>query len=116
MSSGLELKTAGEMLSRFKDEEGALERRTKALSWEVIIAIDPFFYDLLREIQGVRAGENFCANRIWFEIYKPAIVRRIGWHAPNYAPEILKTVRAYEIAYEKLYSALPDCQNCGGCL
>lgn len=117
MDGGLELMTAGEMLERLKaEEEYTLERRTKVLSWEVIIAIDPFFDDLLCEIQGIRADENFCANGIWFETYKPAIVRRIGWYAPNYAPEILKTERAYEIAYRKLYNALPDCQNCGGCL
>lgn len=89
------------------------EARKESLTWETIIAIDPFFDDLLHEIEGTEPGERFCANDIWYKKYKPIILRRVGYCSPNYAPEILKTERAYEIVYEKLYGALPNCKGCG---
>ncbi|NUO06972.1 MAG: hypothetical protein HUU07_16525 [Candidatus Brocadia sinica] len=91
------------------------EATKESLSWETIIVIDPFFDDLLSEIEGIELepGERFCINDTWYKKYKPIILRRVGYFAPNYAPEILKTERAYDIVYRKLYDALPSCKGCG---
>lgn len=105
--------TGETLIARFKEQEARRTAIKQKITWETIIAIDPYFDDLLREIEGIEQGENFCANNVWYKRYKPIVLRRVGWYAPNYAPEILKTERAYEIVYEKLYDALPNCKGCG---
>lgn len=97
-----------------KEREARQTAIKESLTWETLIAIDPFFDGLLSGIEGIELepGERFCANDTWYKKYKPLILRRVGWHAPNYAPGILRTERAYDIVYQKLYDALPNCRNC----
>jgi hypothetical protein len=53
----------------------------------------------------VSSGSSVRAYRV-----KPLVVERVGWEATT--PE-LRTTRAYDIAYQTLYRALPPCPNCG---
>ncbi len=53
---------------------------------------------------------SFCANRLWYHRVKPLVVELAGYEAQN--PK-LRTTRAYDIAYQTIYKALPDCRNCG---
>ncbi|NUQ57697.1 MAG: hypothetical protein HUT38_04420 [Candidatus Paceibacter sp.] len=105
--------TGDTLLSRFRERESRRESIRQKLTWETIVAIDPFFDDLLHEIEGIKPGERFCANDTWYKKYKPIILNRVGWYAPNYVPEILKIERAYDLVYQRLYDALPDCKGCG---
>lgn len=61
----------------------------------------------------------FCANEIFFGYYqqprtsfKHAIVELVGWSAPKSAHPDLYTEKAYDIVYERIYEALPNCRNC----
>lgn len=62
----------------------------------------------------------FCANEVFFGYYqtmregfKRSIVEMVGWGAPWEAHSELKTEQAYDIVYERIYEALPNCRNCG---
>ncbi|GAN33722.1 MAG: hypothetical protein DYG83_10320 [Candidatus Brocadia sp. AMX2] len=101
-----------DFVSFCKEREARQTAIKGSLTWETIIAIDPYFDDLLHGIKTIKPGEKFCANETWYKEYKPIILRRVGYFAPNYAPEILKTEKAYDVVYQKLYDALPDCKGC----
>jgi hypothetical protein len=66
-------------------------------------------------------GPDFCANAVWYGYpgHKPGIKKRmgqlVGWGAPEDAGE-LRTSAAYDVAYETIYQALPDCRGDCSCL
>jgi hypothetical protein len=93
----------------------------EAVSWEDIVAAEPRFEQLLRYATWVidPGGPYFCANEIWFNLFKPHVVKLVGWgrewqmDAIKNAGDILGESQAYDLAYEKIYDTLPGCRNCG---
>lgn len=80
------------------------------MNWQEITAIEPRLFDLEAEIQSVDAGEQvFCANRIWYDRFKPQVVALVGDYSSN---EQLRNQQAYSLAYQHLYDQLPGCRNC----
>ena len=89
---------------------------TEAEHWALLILAQPKLADLLTEVQALHAEPPttpFCANDVWFR--PDGLHRRmsalVGWEADG-APPILRTVAAYDTAYNTLYAALPDCREC----
>jgi len=81
------------------------------MTFKQMTAIEPELRDLLREARQVKArGESFCANKIWYRDFKPRLLRLVGWEARQFQ---LRTSSAYDIAYTRIYNALPNCKNCG---
>lgn len=78
------------------------------LTWRQIEAIEPRLARLYVEAKAVRASKNFCANEIWYRSMRPRLVRLVGWDAGD---KRLKTQEAYDLAYRKIYEALPDCRH-----
>jgi hypothetical protein len=65
---------------------------------------------LAEEIKAVDGSDpHFCANRIWYDRFKPLVCLLAGFDAEN--PE-LRTMKDYDAAYQTLYSMLPDCRDC----
>jgi hypothetical protein len=86
-----------------------------------------------------RRSPGYCANRTWYRVLKPILVKTVGWSGEVYCrghiqqlsdlmdgkePEHddecqrewdrqrwIKTPAAYDLAYQHLYDALPDCQH-----
>ena len=87
-----------------------------------------------------RADPEWCANGVWYEFLKPALVPLVGWcrgHLPTCAVDgprpmflnlsdwtprervpattaaerMLRTSAAYDVAYDHLYDLLPDCKH-----
>lgn len=61
---------------------------------------------------------NFCANAVWYGYHghkgiKSRLVRLVGWEAQK-SDSVLHSCVAYDVAYETIYDALPDCKH-GGC-
>ena len=52
----------------------------------------------------------FCANRVWYGRFRSQVVEQVGFRAWN--PK-LRTTSAYDLGYQTIYNALPDCRNCG---
>lgn len=53
-----------------------------------------------------------CANELWYFYGKPRLLPLVGWESRGQHPT-LRTMEAYDIAYQTCYDALPDCRNCG---
>jgi len=66
-------------------------------------------YQQARMVKDDKRKKRFCANNIWDNRFKPYIVNHVGWHSS--IPD-LKSSLAYDITYQKIYNALPNCRNC----
>ncbi len=83
------------------------------LTWALLVQLEPELEALYREIRTLRGkgGRVFCANRVWYSRFKGRLLRLVGWEARNPDPRI-RSAEAYDLAYQKLYDALPNCRNC----
>lgn len=54
---------------------------------------------------------SFCANRIWYDYYKPRLQHLVGFEASGVTAEA-RTMQAYRTAYQAVYHCLPDCRGC----
>src|SRR5215208_2067079 len=87
------------------------------VTWENLVEVEPRLRALERDVQTVadKGGPSFCANAIWYGYldpefgFKERMTRYMGWIAE--VPE-LRSIEAYDLAYEHLYDLLPDCRNC----
>jgi hypothetical protein len=74
-----------------------------------LASLEPQLGALLREARHVDASSDaFCANGVWYGSFKPRLLLLVGWEASNPA---LRTSEAYDLAYETIYDALPDCRH-----
>lgn len=70
-------------------------------------------HKLAKEFQRLTSPEPFCANAVWYSAMKPVMEREVGFiaHSPK-----LRSREAYDLAYNTLYNALPNCSHReGGC-
>lgn len=63
-------------------------------------------------------GEPFCANAVFFGYGQPRtrsikwrLSKLVGWYADAVHPD-LRSPKAYDACYERIYEALPDCRWC----
>lgn len=86
-----------------------------------LVELEPGLMDLYREAKRHHevAGSRFRANaaRFGYAGYrdrgiKSRLIELVGWYREGSDP-LLETKEAYEIAYEMIYRALPDCRK--GC-
>lgn len=100
-----------ELLKFIRNNAHPLDR----FDWGDLIKLEPRLTGLLGKIHRVSRRENeCCCDDLWFGFsgFKRELVKLAGWSAERwYIPE-LNTSRAYEVAYEKLYHALPFCLYC----
>lgn len=84
------------------------------LTWRELVRREPRLAELLREAKAVDDSDpHFCANLVWYGRggLKERLCRLVGWEAEKDDP-VLRTPEAYDLAYEKIYNALPDCRDC----
>jgi hypothetical protein len=81
------------------------------LTLEKIFELEPRLRVLMRLalMAHPKRADWFCANEVWYELYKPQLVRLVGWSAENTS---LRSEHAYDLAYEAIYRQLPGCRNC----
>ena len=95
-------------------------------TWDRLVTLEPRLADLAAAIAAEHdeGGPVYCANRAWYGRrrgaawlpgFKERLNRLVGWYAEGDHPE-LRTMEAHGLAYNRLYSALPDCRECEGCL
>jgi hypothetical protein len=85
------------------------------LAWEEMVVVEPRLARLLSDIQAIKdpgGPKGFCANYHWVTNLKPTFVRLVGFQARGEDAR-LRTMEAYDLAYQTLYAALPDCRDCG---
>jgi len=83
-------------------------------TWADLINAEPRLVDLQREAKAVNGdAPHFCANAVW---YGPGGLRErvIALVGEDRRPDpLLGTSAAYDVAYHRVYTALPNCRNCG---
>jgi hypothetical protein len=88
-----------------------------AKQFQSLAELEPLLGSLMREAASTidTGDKSFCANRVWYQRFKPRLEAIVGWHRHS-GPDVLKTAEAYGAAYEAIYAALPDCRNCFACM
>lgn len=98
--------------------------RTTRPTWGHLVRAAPRLKALLEEARQVRSHDSptFCANNVWFGYFehrgfKPRLHHLVGWAVADRrgASHLLASSEAYEVAYQKIYQALPDCRDCVWC-
>src|SRR6266446_9501706 len=91
-----------------------------AITWEQLAAIQPRLLDFLREAQTIQDDHtqpSFCGNLAWSRSrIRGDLKHLVGLRLSEGADPRLRTQRSYDVAYHKLYDALPPCRNCGICV
>ena len=85
------------------------------ISWDELVDLEPDLHWMLEAIRLIRrpkAPASFCANRLWYGVFKQRLMQMVGWSCRR-KNAALRSSAAYDCAYHKLYDALPDCRNCG---
>lgn len=93
------------------------------MTWAELLALEPELAVLHRELSAIKddgRGDYFCANEVWYGYgsrhrpgYKTRLCELVGWCAPRHVLPELRTMAAYDLAYDTLYNLLPACRNCG---
>jgi hypothetical protein len=78
------------------------------MTFAELASIEPQLATLLKEARRVEPSDTFCANAVWYRQFKPRLLSLAGWEAEN---PILRSSEAYDVAYETIYEALPDCRH-----
>jgi hypothetical protein len=90
-------------------------------SWTELTQLEPRLLDLAREaLEASPSKGKYCANAEWYgyggqQGIKPRLCLLVGHEAAHFAPELLRTSAAYDVAYQTIYYALPDCDHAGIC-
>ena len=81
------------------------------MKWKELVKIEPRLNELLKIAKAEKSnGERYCANHVWYGLHglRSRLIYLVGWEANNPA---LRNSMCYDIAYEKIYEALPDCNH-----
>jgi len=97
----------------------------KSMTFQTLCIVEPRLADLAKEVEKIRDDglePSFCANDVWYGHsardggIKERLCCLVGEEASLVGEEArnpsLRTSRAYDVAYEKLYAMLPECRNC----
>jgi hypothetical protein len=89
-------------------------RDPKHLSFGRVASMEPAVLELYQQALLVKSDGNdsFCANKTWYEVFQPKLNKVIGWDREQ-GPDVLRSCRAWDVSFNAIYSALPDCRNCG---
>lgn len=84
-----------------------------------LVKLEPKLGELLTEAKSYHTSQNpeFCANAAWYGYggepgIKPRLLKLVGWERPGGLHWPLSTPAAYDVAYDTLFEALPDCGKC----
>jgi hypothetical protein len=99
------------------DRRRGKRRGNRPLTFQALANREPRLRDLLAEATAHHANREpvFCANAVWYGYpgfepgFKSRLCRLVG-HTAEQGGD-LRTSEAYDVAYETIYQALPDCRG-----
>ena len=81
-------------------------------TWAQLARLEPGLARLRRQARATDGRDpRFCANRVWYDCFKPRLSRLVGWGRDD-GPRLLRTQAAYALAYDTVYQELPGCRGC----
>lgn len=79
------------------------------MTWEKMIEIETRLQQLYEKAAGYTREKGFCANRVWYQDgLKNELLNLVGYGAKHIQ---LSSDECYDIAYQKIYNALPNCNH-----
>lgn len=91
-----------------------------SVTWGQLVEAEPRLARLLKIAQSTRSRPGFCANAVWYGYDRPEWLslkgrasKLVGWERKG--DPLLSAEKAYDVAYETIYHALPNCQHEGPC-
>lgn len=117
MAGRLKTGSGAELLARATP--GSFGKRMgRRPTWMELRRLEPRLFALLKEAKATDgSGERFCANAVWYGYppypgIKERVTRLVGWFRDGPEHPVLSTAEAYDVAYERIYDALPECRDC----
>lgn len=88
-----------------------MDTELKEARWEALVEVEPLLEGLREQAKQIEdaGGKSFCANTAWYNKLKPQMVELVGFEASK---KQLRSMDAYDLAYDVVYNELPDCRNC----
>ncbi|OPX90289.1 MAG: hypothetical protein A4E53_01175 [Pelotomaculum sp. PtaB.Bin104] len=84
------------------------------MTFKQLTKIEPRLQQLYNEARKVKVkDDSFCANSVWYRQFKPRLLELVGFGAAW--PE-LQSPTAYDVAYQTIYNALPNCGKRCSCI
>lgn len=85
------------------------------ITFKQLTEIEPGLQTLYNKAKNYKPGENYCHIPVWYREFKPRLLYLVGWDARK-DNELLKSRKAYDLAYKTVLNALPGCpKGCKGC-
>jgi hypothetical protein len=96
-------------------------RGSRRLTFRALAKLEPRLNDLLAAARAFHKSRAkvFCANAVWYGYpgfrpgLKALLCRLVGWSRKEGG--VLQTSEAYDVAYQAIYRALPDCRGRCAC-
>jgi len=89
------------------------------LAFEELTIIEPRLLKLWQRVCREHGGGNYCCNAAWYSLIKPQLLPLVGHERPLVGGKLhdprLGTSYAFDVAYDALYGAMPDCNHAGLC-
>jgi len=87
------------------------------ITFEQLCEIEPQLRRLEMEAKSTQAGNDFCANEVWYRSggLKSQLRLLVGNEGCLSQNPTLRSSEAYHVVYQHLWAILPDCEHEGGC-
>ena len=87
------------------------------ITFDQLCEIEPRLRLLEMEAKSIQAGDDFCANEVWYESggIKSQLRKLVGNEGCDSQDPILRSSEAYSLVYQYLWAILPNCRHAGGC-
>jgi hypothetical protein len=95
------------------------------VDFRILCGLEPLLLRLLRRAQNCHRDKSarFCANEEWYGCgahnygwgLKRELAKLVGYQRSDEHP-VLSTEHAYDLAYDTIYEALPNCRGSCACL
>lgn len=93
---------------------------TTPLTFDEYAELEPRLSELMRKAKSERhtPDQPYCANAVWYGYgsrpsMKEAVCELVGWEREDISDPRLCGREAFDVCYQAIYDALPDC--CGRC-
>ncbi|MCL2118008.1 MAG: hypothetical protein FWH27_06225 [Planctomycetaceae bacterium] len=87
------------------------------ITFDQLCEIEPRLRNLETETKGIQAGDDFCANEVWYRLggIKSRLRKLVGNEGCDSQNPTLRSCDAYHVVYQHLWSILPNCRHRGAC-
>ena len=113
--TGFRVFSMADLIANKPKDDGLPPWNGGAVAWDDLVTMEPqlkAMWEAIRLLRRPKRPASFCANHLWYDVFKPRLTQLVGWSCRRKNPA-LRSSEAWDTAYRKLYDVLPDCRDCG---